>query len=1077
MPNNFSQNQNLQVPQTRQEILAESFRIWELAGRGWQIFDYETELEPAFSRFIVPQRTARPIDDGRMPSLFGRLFSNRQGANLISNDDNFSVNSSDRTPPRPQTILQLASFRIYLPNELKIPIEQTEQLLQTLSASASFIAFEIIGNESEIVFQITCPETEKQAVFAQLKSHLPTLDLREAADALDQNFQTNRTNETVTVDFGLQREWFIPLPFGKSFATDTLLPLIASMEEITTGETVCLQVLISRTRGNWQQAVQESIFDRQGKPVFANLNNHLSGIKEKLANQLLAASVRLTVQSGSSEKSLQIARRTSAFFRQFSASSGNELIPLRNDVLTTENHLQSFLNRTSYRNGMLLAVRECSSIFRLPSDSVRSSKLRRDKNLTKSAPDFATQGKIILGENHHAGRVRKIALSPEKRIKHSHLTGASGSGKSTLLLNMMTQDLEQGNGFACFDPHGDLIDSILERVPESRRKSVILFDPSDEDFPIGFNILAAHSELEKMLLSSDLVAIFRRFSTSWGDVMNSILANAVLAFLESKRGGNLLDLKRFLIERAFREDFLRTVTDEEIRYYWQTEFPQIKGKPFAPLLTRLDTFLRSKLIRHIVAQKENKLDFRRIMDERKILLVRLSLGAIGEENAYLLGSLLVSKLYHATLSRQNVAEDARPPFFLYLDEAHHFITESMNQILSGVRKYKLGLILSHQNLRQFQAGEADILAGVLANCYTRICFRLDDTDAERLARGFSFFTADHLKNLGVGEAICRFEQSQYDFNLTTFQPEKVSAEIAAQSRKAILEQTRKNYAKTKAEIEAENNRQISNVIVPVQSEPNLSVQTPNAEVPDEIHSNHESITSEIPGKTDTNHRRGGKHHQELQAVIRRMAESYGFSVEIEKSVLDGQSIDVSLEKEDLKIAAEVSVTTLDYEINNVLKCLAAGYDYALVIVSNQKKIPALNAKLLATIPFELQDKVKVLSLPGLLAFLRELTKPKENVETKGEKAAGRRLDLTEASEFLSISVSTLYRWVREGRVPFFRVGREYRFDRDELVLIGKHDLSGKRKATVKLEPLKIEKTTPKSKKEQDARYRKLLKME
>lgn len=118
--------------------------------------------------------------------------------------------------------------------------------------------------------------------------------------------------------------------------------------------------------------------------------------------------------------------------------------------------------------------------------------------------------------------------------------------------------------------------------------------------------------------------------------MNSVLANAVLAFLESKRGGNLIDLKRFLIERNFREDFLKSVADEEIRYYWQNEFPQIKGKPFAPLLTRLDTFLRSKLIRHIVAQKENRLDFRRIMDERKILLVRLSPGAIGQENAYLL---------------------------------------------------------------------------------------------------------------------------------------------------------------------------------------------------------------------------------------------------------------------------------------------------------------------------------------------------------------------------------------------------------------------------------------------------------
>jgi len=1076
MPNNFYQNQNLQNSHSRQEQFAESFRVWELAGRGWQIFDYEIELEPFFSRFIPPQRTARLIENGRVPGIFGRIFSNRQNQNALSNGDNFSVINFGRTQPLPTCAVQLASFRIYLPNELKISSEQTEQLIQTLTSSASFISLEIIGNNHEIIFQITCPAHEKNAVFAQLKNHLPTLDLRNAEDALGQNFQINRTGETVTVDFGLQREWFIPLPFGKSFGADPLLSLIASMEEIATDEVICLQVLLSRTRGNWQQAVQEAIFDRQGKLNFANLQTYLASIKEKLASPLFAATVRLAVQSDSKETAFQIARRTSAFFRQFSAPSGNELIPLRNDGLAPNNHLQSFLKRTSCRNGMLLSLRECSAIFRLPSDMVKSPKIKRDKNLTKSAPDFATQGNLFLGENHHAGVVKKISLAFKQRIKHAHLIGASGSGKSTLLMKMMQDDLEQGNGFACFDPHGDLIDSVVERVPDSRLKDVILFDPSDEDFPIGFNILAAHSELEKNLLASDLVSIFRRFSTSWGDVMNSILANAVLAFLESKRGGNLLDLKRFLIERNFREDFLRTVEDEEIRYYWQTEFPQIKGKPFAPLLTRLDTFLRSKLIRHIVANKENRLDFRRIMDERKILLVRLSLGAIGEENAYLLGSLLVSKLYQATLSRQDVAEDARPPFFLYLDEAHHFVAESMNQILSGVRKYKLGLVLAHQQLRQFQSGEADILASVLANCYTRICFRLDDADAERLAKGYSFFTPEHLKNLGVGEAICRFEQSRFDFNLRTFPLEPVNAEIAARRRDTIVEQSRKNYAKTKIEIEAEKAQMIPKVIVPVQPEQNIAVQAPSPEIPGEIYPTQELMTSD---NTHPNHGRGGRHHQELQAVILRMAESYGFSVEIEKSVTGGAGfVDVSLERETLKIAAEVSVTsTADYETHNILKCLSVGYDYALVVVSNQKKISAINTKLLAAVPFELQGKVKVLSLTGLLSFLRNLAFPTANAQKKREKPEGQRLSFAEACEFFGIGSSTLYRWIREGRIPFYRPGREYQFDRDELVLIGRHDLSGKRKATVKLEPLKIEKAAPKSKKEQDLRYRKMLRMD
>lgn len=1080
MPHNFYQNQNLKVSQARQEQFAENFSRWELSGRGWQIFNHEIELEPAFSRFAPLQSITSPVDDGRVPSLFGRLLSTGQNPNRISDGGEVLANNSAEILAQPKPVVKTASFRIYLPNELKISSEQTQQLILNLASSASFVSFEIIGTNREITFQITCPELDKRVVLSQLKSHLPNVDFRETEDTLKQNLQPSRIAESVTVDFGLEKEWFIPLPFNKSFAADTLLPLIAAFEEIADGETVCLQILFSRARQHWQRAVQEAIFDRNGKLTFPYLQSYVPVIREKLSNPLLAAQIRFAAQSNSREKSLQIARNVSAFFRQFSYPGGNELIPLQNEDLEPHKHLQSILNRTSFRTGMLVSAQELSAFVHLPSDAVKSQKLCRDNNCTKLAPLFATQGNIILGENHHNGQKQTIKLSDDERIKHLWLTGSSGSGKTSLVNFLVAQDIEAGKGVTVIEPHGDSIENIISRIPERRLKDVILLDPGDEEFPVGFNILQANSELEKILLSSDLVAIFRRFSSSWGDVINSVLHNAILAFLSSTKGGSLLDLKHFLVDRQFREEFLKTVADAEIRFYWQKEFPQLVGKPHAPLLTRLDLFLRSKPIRNIIAQKDNKLDFRRIMDERKILLVKLTHGRIGETNAHMIGSLVMTKLYQAALSRQDMPETKRINHFIYLDEAHHFIVPSLALLLSGGRKFSCSLLFSHQETRQIASRDPELLGSLQTNCFTRICFRTD-SDADTMAKGFSFFTAEHLKNLGVGEALVRLEQSRYDFNLKTFPLNKVSPENAAQRRTAAVEHTRKTYAKSKAEVESENQnyRQVSNTIVSLQSEQSIPVQNETVGFIKAEEANLESSKSVAFAQINqVNQGRGGRHHQELQAVINRMAESYSFQVEMEKSVSGGAGfVDVSLENENLKIACEVSVTsTADYETHNILKCLSAGYNYAVVVVSNQKKISALNAKLLTFVPFELQDKVKVLSLTGLLAFLRDLSSPKDSLQKK-EKPTGQRLDLPQASEFLGISVSTLYRWVREGRIPFFRVGREYRFDRDELVLIGKHDLSGKRKATVKLESLKIEKTAPKGKKQQDERYRKLLKLE
>lgn len=239
-----------------------------------------------------------------------------------------------------------------------------------------------------------------------------------------------------------------------------------------------------------------------------------------------------------------------------------------------------------------------------------------------------------------------------------------------------------------------LKENMLSFIPKERIDDVVLIDPSDSKFPVGFNILTAHTEIEKELLASDLVALFRRFSTSWGDQMNSVFANAILAMLESTRGGTLMDLRHFLIEKEFRDQFLKSVTDPDVVFYWQKEFPLLRGTSIASILTRLDSFLRPKLIRTMVSQKTS-LDFQTLMDGRKIILVNLSEGLMGAENSFLLGAFIVSKIQQCAMARQAQRTEARTPFFLYIDEFHHFITPSMSSILSGARKYGLGLVLGH----------------------------------------------------------------------------------------------------------------------------------------------------------------------------------------------------------------------------------------------------------------------------------------------------------------------------------------------------------------------------------------------
>jgi predicted DNA-binding transcriptional regulator AlpA len=577
------------------------------------------------------------------------------------------------------------------------------------------------------------------------------------------------------------------------------------------------------------------------------------------------------------------------------------------------------------------------------------------------------------------------------------------------------------------DPHGDLIDEILGRIPERRAEDVLLLDPSDEAYPVGFNVLQANSEIEKNLLGSDLVAVFRRLSTSWGDQMTSVLGNAVLAFLESTEGGSLVDLRRFLVDSGFRTAFLKTVRDPEVVYYWERTFPILVGKPQGPILTRLDTFLRPKLIRYMVAQKENRFDLAGIMNEGKIFLAKLAQGAIGEENAYLLGTLLVSKFQQLAMSRQQTAAALRRNFYLYIDEFHNFVTPSMASILSGARKYRLGLILAHQELQQLTSRDADVASAVIANPYTRICFRLGDFDAKKLADGFSFFEAKDLQNLQVGEAICRVERAEFDFNLKTRPLPVIDPETARKRREQLVAHSREHYARPREAVEA--------ALIPTDrpsppSKPSFAIpakQKKAASSPTVMPAQAPDVT-QVPG-------RGGPQHKYLQDLIKRWAVGRGYTVTLEKQVLDGLGIvDLVLEKRGcVSVACEICVTTSpDHELQNAEKCLAAGFGKVFLVAPDKEVLQRVRSRAASVVPPNQMKKVQFV-LPeqvfGAISVLEAGAARQEGPPEEGQEL----LTAKQVEELLRINVKTIYNYVQRGLIPYVRIQSNLRFVKSEVL--------------------------------------------
>ena len=702
--------------------------------------------------------------------------------------------------------------------------------------------------------------------------------------------------------------------------------------------------------------------------------------------------------------------------------------------------------------------------------------------------------KLKIGtENNEDGN--PIFLTGDDLKAHAHGIGASRAGKSKLLEHIAREFIKTREGFCLIDPGGFLYQELVQWLAYVRpsRTNITLFDPAYETRVVGFDPLHIDGEKSEAMISVrvDRMVSLTLKALGLTDITNAPRLERVmrcLYYVLIEQDLSIDAVRYFLNPRYFgiRDAIIARIQAEAIKDQWlmltskrQDAYLNIVEST----ANRLFKFLTQPTIRRMLAVPSNSIDVQSIINGRGTLLVNLRPSDyFSEDSARIIGTFLVNEIWAAVRKRSR--EDVRksPKFFLIVDEFQNFATPDFAQMLDQSAKYGMHLMLFHQNYNQLDSQQQTAMTA----CHTRFVFGgIATSDASRMLAG-SIPASWTLKedvmsasSLFQRHFILKRPEKPLAYAYTPFVKEfrlpepKIDRYVEGVTSPFLTPIDIERYLRSK-EIE----------LVEL-AEPVSKTEPETVDIGDALTG---KVSSDLtkPGKPkeprpSTKHfqGRGGKSHREMQRVIERMAESYGFRSEIEKSVLDGTgSVDVSLERDGLKIACEVSITSsAGYEAKNVLKCLSAGYETVVIVVAKQDYISGLTAKLRSAVPGSAMDRVKVLSLAGCLGYLREISPAPESNAPRMDKAKGGRLNFAEAAAFFGVSHSTLYRWVRAGKIPCYRPGHEFQFDMEDLRLIGRHELSGRRKVKVDLSPVKIEKPKPKTKKQQDDRYRKMLNMD
>jgi len=677
----------------------------------------------------------------------------------------------------------LTFFQILLPKDNEIETKAAEHMFSNLMGfrkgfwKALFtgqyrISLEIVSKSEGIAFYVVVPDEISAIVEKQINAAYPSAEI----DIVNPPEIWDRGKYTRVTELKLKGPAYYPIKEYEALKNDSMSSITSAVSKMREDQVTAIQYVIQPAEDSWRLAGRKFISSVKAKNANPEKKSNvdekfLEGVENKISNP--GFYIRIRIVSLAEDKVVaesQIQNILSAF-EQFTDMTYNRFV--KKYFVSSKKIISDFIYRRIevkrlqlpvigtqiYSNVSIVNNIEMATIFHFPSKAVETPNILWLGARRSSAPTNLPEENegVFLGKSMFRGVEKKIYIRDEDRARHVYIVGQTGTGKSQLMMWIALQDIKRGEGVAIIDPHGTDVRELLEKIPPERKDDVIYWDPSDTERPLGLNMLEAKTDEERnMLINSFISLLYKLYDPNHQGIMGPLLERAIrnvmlTAMVDPE--ATMIDVLRLFIDESYSKKFLDKITDPLVKRYWTDEVANTsanrKGETMGYFVSKFDRITTDKTMRNIIGQKKSSFDLDEVMAQKKILLVDLAKGKLGEENSNFLGLLLVPRILTAALRRQQLKEDY-PNFFLHVDEFQNFATPDFATILSEARKYKLNLTIAHQFISQLTD---DIKTAVFGNVGTMCAFRVGVDDAEYLETQFApTFTKQDLGNLPVGNA-------------------------------------------------------------------------------------------------------------------------------------------------------------------------------------------------------------------------------------------------------------------------------------------------------------------------------------